>query len=166
MIQLAAHVLDRAKRGDAAELMEHAAKALALRLEGSPTKEELKFMKAAPGREQIAKQLGQAAEILQDWGERDRAEMVAKTARQFAPRRRERERERGRERERKRDVDRRERPQRRERRKTDTEQRMDKLADRVDRMTRDAGRTAGADPAAEAADPLITAALPPETRHR
>ncbi|MHC4078555.1 MAG: hypothetical protein ACYST0_08980 [Planctomycetota bacterium] len=105
-MKLAAGVLDRAGRGEAAELMEHGAHALQLRLEGARTDRAQKIYKTAPSREHLAKLMGVAAEILQDKGQRDRAEMVAKLARQYAGQRdrkrgeREREHEGRRERER------------------------------------------------------------------
>jgi hypothetical protein len=145
-MKLAAGVLDRAGRGEAAELMEHGAHALQLRLEGARTDRAQKIYKTAPSREHLAKLMGVAAEILQDKGQRDRAEMVAKLARQYAGQRdrkrgeREREHEGRREREREGRQER-EREGRREReregrRRTDAEQRMDQLAERLEHMAR------------------------------
>ncbi|MHC4514003.1 MAG: hypothetical protein ACYTGW_08835 [Planctomycetota bacterium] len=144
VMKLAAGVLDRAGRGEAAELMEHGAHALQLRLEGARTDRAQKIYKTAPSREHLAKLMGAAAEILQDKGQRDRAEMVAKLARQYAGQRdrkrgeREREHEGRRERERegRREREREGRREQPRRQRTDIEQRMEGLAERLEHMAR------------------------------
>jgi len=120
VMRFAAGVLEKADRDDAAELMEHAAKATALRLEGARSDAAERTIRTAPDRRQIAKVLGMTTEILQDWGQRDRAEMVARVARQFGQ-------GRGREGER-------EQREQRERPRPDSERRMDELAERMARM--------------------------------
>ena len=78
-----AKVLAKAKRGEAAKSLEHAADAMRLRLSGTRNEEAQHVMSTAPSRKANATHLAMAAEILKDQGDKEHAQFVAKMARAF-----------------------------------------------------------------------------------
>ena len=132
ILMFAAKVLDEAKRGDASETVEHAGHALKLRLQGKRGEEAMHVIKTAPDRGKTARFLGLAAEILQDEGKGEQAQMVAKLARQFAGRK-DRERDEGR-RDRGRDSD---------RKLDELHERMEHMGRLIEEMQRELNRMKG-----------------------
>lgn len=97
LMHLAHRVLDEARRGDCAEVMEHACHALELRLQGRRDPEARRVFETAPKRAVQAECLGLAAEILADQGKKKPAGWLAELSRTFAGKKGKRKQERRRE---------------------------------------------------------------------
>ncbi len=100
VLRIARHALLEAERPDAADLLQMAIRAREVGLEGRRDEEARAIRKRAPKREQLVKLLGAATELWQKFGKPDKAEAVAKFARQLRSRERrgdERPQERSRE---------------------------------------------------------------------
>jgi hypothetical protein len=73
MLRLAHHALREARRGEHAEIVEHALHAMELRLEGRRDEEARHVYETAPPREAVLRSMHLAAELWADWGKKDRA---------------------------------------------------------------------------------------------
>jgi hypothetical protein len=104
-LRSALSVLREAKREDAADLVHRAIRAREIMLEGRRDEEARTMRERAPRREQVRELLGLSVELCQDFGQHERAEELARAARELFPQR-ERDAQRERVVERERDVQR------------------------------------------------------------
>lgn len=82
LLHMAHEVLRGARRGDAADIVEHAVHAQELRMAGRRDEEARRVYESAPGPEDVHHALELAAEILADQGKKDRAKMLIQHMRQ------------------------------------------------------------------------------------
>jgi len=91
VMRFGVEALVKAKRHDGADLLEHALHARKLTLEGRRDEEAMRIRRRAPDPEDQAELLRVAADLLGEWGQKERAAAVDKLAKQLLEKRRPRE---------------------------------------------------------------------------
>jgi hypothetical protein len=91
VLRFGVEALVKAKRHDGADLLERALHARKLTLEGRRDEEAMQIRRRAPGPEDQAELLRVAADLLAEWGQKERAAAVDKLAKQLLEKRRRRE---------------------------------------------------------------------------
>lgn len=91
VMRFGVEALVKAERHDGADLLERALHARKLTLEGRRDEEAMQIRRRAPGPEDQAELLRVAADLLAEWGRKERAVAVDKLARQLLEKRRHRE---------------------------------------------------------------------------